>query len=213
MAIDKALQNALGMIGGTMRVHFTMEADTTSVPSSSEEYRMPECGMDVLAAITTRSSVRKYLPHSVSEEDITTILNAAFCAPSAKNKRPWHFVIIRDRKTLEEIASVQNDVSMVKDAGLCIAVCADKNVQGIIEFLYADCASATQNMLLCAHALGLGAVWCGIKSGSEMYKMLTAKLGLPVKVLPFALVAAGVPDEKKELVPRYERQKIHSEKW
>ena len=81
------------------------------------------------------------------------------------------------------------------------------------EFLYADCAAATQNILLGIHGLGLGGVWCGVASNSDWRKRMVAELELPLKLEPIAVIAFGWPDEKKELLGRWEPEKIYYDKW
>lgn len=114
---------------------------------------------------------------------------------------------------LLKLASQNSQAESLKSAMGAIVVCGDKNIEGMKEFLYADCAAATQNILLGIHGLGLGGVWCGVVSGSEWRNLIIDTLGLPVKMEPVAVVAFGWPDEEKELCQRWESGKIHFDKW
>ena len=112
--------------------------------------------------IISRTSVRSYTNQPIEQEKIELLLRAAMAAPSACNKQPWHFVVINDRKMLDKIPSFSPYASMVKEAPLAIVVCGDldKALDGWEQdFWIQDCAAATENILLMAHGLGLGAVW------------------------------------------------------
>ena len=214
MVLDKALQKAIGFDGTPMAAHVAMAAEDSN--PRQEDVREPvtaPCGMDVLTAIKTRKSIRRFTAQPLQDELLDTILYAGLCAPTAKNKRPCHFVVIRDRQLLFELAQEHANASMLKAAACAIVVCGDKSMEGTKEFLYADCAAATQNMLLCIHGFGLGGVWCGVPANSAWRKLLIDKLALPPKLEPIAVIAAGWPAEEKELSPRWDVGKIHYDKW
>lgn len=214
MVLDKALQKALGFYGTPIAAHVTMAAEDSG--AGQEEVREPvtaPCGIDVFTAIKTRKSIRKFSSQPLRDELLDSILYAALCAPTAKNKRPCHFVVIRARPLLSELAQEHTNAAMLESAACAIVVCGDKSIEGTKEFLYADCAAATQNMLLCIHGLGLGGVWCGVPANSAWRKLLIEKLALPPKLEPIAVVAAGWPAEEKESCPRWSAEKIHYEKW
>jgi Nitroreductase family/Domain of unknown function (DUF1905) len=169
---SKQLLKNLGIDGEKkLNVHVNVELDTiTSTPALTE---IPEMiHNDVLSTISQRASIRKYDDKNINHVQLTTILNAGLCAPSTKNKRPFHFVVTKDRAKMTSIISDNPNVAMLKSAAACIIVCGDKIVQGIPEWLIADCSAATQNMLLAIHSLGLGGVWCGVKQGSRYRKRI-----------------------------------------
>jgi nitroreductase len=169
--------------------------------------------MDVLEAIFTRRSIRKYTGQPVSEEDLHTILRAGCYAPSARNHQPWHFIVIRDCNTLQAIADDHPYAKMLPQAGCCIVVCGDKEKQGMTGFLVEDCAAALQNMLLAAHGLGLGAVWSGLYPAAQRTKLITRLLGLPPNLLPIGMMALGRKAEERQTEERYDPAKVHFEKW
>lgn len=166
-----------------------------------------------LRNITTRKSIREFTSEKVSDAQIKTLLNAGFCAPSAHNRRPWHFVVLKDHEHLAEISTHNIYTGMLKQADLCIVVCGDYNIQEYNEFILADTCAATQNILLAAHGLELGAVWCGVVQNSEWENYLIAELNLPDKTKPISLIAIGHPAEQREANERYEAEKVHFEIW
>jgi len=214
MGLDKPLQKSLGFDGQTMNAHATMSSEELEPAGKKREEPVAvSSGMDVLAAIKTRQSIRKFASRPVGDDMVTTILCCGMYAPTAKNKRPCHFIVIRNRQLLAELASQNSQAAMLESAAGAIVICGDKNIEGMKEFLYADCAAATQNILLGIHGLGLGGVWCGVASNSDWRKRMIAALELPVKLEPVAVIAFGWPDEEKELRGRWEPEKIHYDRW
>ena len=169
--------------------------------------------MDAMEAIFTRRSVRKYTDEPVSEKEVETLLRAAMAAPSARNWRPWHFATIDERAKLEEIAEFHQYGKMAKDAPLAIAVLADESIEPTKEYNLQNCSAAIENMLLAAHALGLGAVWLGINPREQRMEGVRTMLGLPEDITPVAIVVVGRPAEKKERADRYDPKRVHRNKW
>lgn len=169
--------------------------------------------MDVLEAIFTRKSIRKFTGEPVGEEDLKTILKAGFSAPSAHNCQPWHFVVVKDKTSLESISNFHPYGKMLPNAGCCVAVCGDTEKQELTGFLVEDCAAALQNMLLAAHGLGLGAVWCGIYPVQELMKGITEVLNLPSNIIPVAIMPLGHKDQERTAKDRYDESKVHYNKW
>ncbi len=214
MVLDKALQKSISFDGKTMIAHITMVSDNLAPDKEKgQEPITVTCNVDVLTAIKARQSIRKFTSEPISEEMLNTILCAGMYAPTAKNKRPFHFVVIRDRPLLVELAQHNSNAAMLEFSPCAVVVCGDKNIEGMKEFMYADCAAATQNMLLAIHGLGLGGVWCGISANSDWQKLLIDKLALPLKIEPIAAIAFGWPDEGKQLYSRWEPEKIHYNQW
>lgn len=169
--------------------------------------------MDVVKAIESRKSIRKFTAESVSDEALHAVLSAGLQAPTAQDKRPFHFVVLRDREKLERLAQQSRYAKMLQQANCALAVCGDTEAEGSFDFLYQDCAAATENILLCAHGLGLGAVWCGVARGSDWEKLLAETLALPAHVYPIAVVALGHPAEARVAESRWEDEKVHLETW
>lgn len=163
--------------------------------------------MEAMEAILTRRSIRRYTAEPVSDELIKELLQAAMSAPSAGNQQDWHFVVIRSRQVLDEVGRVHPHAP-VAGAPLAILVCGDLQRESRQGFWVQDCAAATQNLLLAAHARGLGAVWCGCYPREERVAGLRRILGLPDHIMPLALVVIGYPAEKKGREDRYDPAKV-----
>lgn len=167
--------------------------------------------MELMEAILTRRSIRRFRAESISEETITELLRAAMSAPSATNKQPWHFIIISERNQLDLVPKFHPYSSMLEQARAAIAVCGDVVEQP--NYWVQDCSAATQNILLAAHAKGLGAVWLGIYPRETRIKGLQQMLNLPDHIIPLSLVALGYPNEKKSPSDRYDQSKVHINYW
>ncbi|MCL2084885.1 MAG: nitroreductase family protein [Oscillospiraceae bacterium] len=150
------------------------------------------------AAIDKRRSVRKYMTGAtVSREQLDRMLHAAMLAPSAMNSRPWEFIAVTKRETLDEIARVHPYARMCATAAAAVIVVAvPQTGEGRPEgFFPQDCAAATQNILLEAAEMGLGTCWCGVYPRAERMSSIAELFDIREPKLPFCVIAAGVPDE------------------
>jgi nitroreductase len=163
--------------------------------------------------IFERRSIRKYTDAVVPDELIEKLLMAAMAAPSAGNQQPWEFVVIRDRKVMEGIIEFHPYAQMLDEAPLAISVCADLNRETHKGYWMIDCAAATENILLEAQHLGLGAVWLGIYPRTERVAGLKALLNLPENVMPLCVISIGYPAEKKNPSNRFDSSRIHRDRW
>ena len=166
-----------------------------------------------MSVIETRTSVRSFTEEPVSEKELISILNAAFCAPSAKNYRPYELIVIRDREILHELSASCEFARMIEKGSLAIAVTGDKEKQPVKELLVADCAAVTQNMLLRIEELGLGGCWCGIMWDGNWYPYVRKALKLPEHIEPISIVAVGHAKRKRQPKERFEENKIHQNIW
>ena len=147
--------------------------------------------------IMTRTSIRQYTDETVSKADIETMLRAGMAAPTAVNRQPWHFVAVTDKAKLAELAGRRG--GMIKQAGVAIVVCGnmDKAMQGPGQaFWVQDCSAATENILLAANALGLGAVWTGCYPMDDRVAEVSKTLKLPKTIVPLCVIAIGHPAEQ-----------------
>ncbi len=163
-----------------------------------------------LDIIFRRRSIRKYTNQEVSEDLITSLLQAAMSAPSAANQQPWHFLVIRNRDILNELAQIHSGFHNLKGSPLAILVCGEPEAAKLEFYWEQDCSAATQNILLAATALGLGAVWQGInpKGGSDS-DAIRSIVKLPEYLKPFSLIAIGYPAELPEPSNRFNEARIH----
>ena len=169
--------------------------------------------MEVLEAITSRRSIRNYTGVPISEEQLDTVLRSGFQAPSAHNKQPWHFIVVRDPNSLSSMAELHPYAKMLPSAGCGIVVCGDKKLEGETGFIVEDCSAAIQNMLLAAHGIGLGAVWCGLYPITALTKGIRLLLDIPSDIIPVGLVVVGNKESDRPAVDRYDAERVHSEKW
>jgi nitroreductase len=170
---------------------------------------------DKFQFILGRRSIRLYATGEVSESAVTQLLQAAMAAPSAVAKDPWRFVVIRKKETLSTIAAALTNGAMLATAPLGIVVCGDLNAahDRQLSYLLQDCSAAIENLLLCAHALGLGACWLGIHPREDRVQKLKEILKLPASVIPVAGIAIGHPAEEKEPRTRFNPEYVHRERW
>ena len=168
-------------------------------------------GREFIQTIFARRSIRKYTVEPVSETDIKTLLEAAMAAPSASNRKPWQFVVVTERQTLDRLAEVHPHGKMLFEATLCIAVCGD--LTEMERFWVQDCSAATENLLLTATALGLGAVWLGVYPREEWVAAVRQVLGIPETIVPLNLISIGHSAEEKEPRTQYDEVRVHRERW
>ena len=150
--------------------------------------------------IMTRTSIRQYTDEPVSKADIETMLRAGMAAPTAVNKQPWHFVVINSKEKLAELAGDNPRGGMLKKAPLAIiVVCGnmDKALPGQGRgFWVQDCSAATENILLAANAIGLGAVWTGLYPDENRAGAVAKVLKLPETYIPLCTIVIGHPAEQ-----------------
>lgn len=168
--------------------------------------------MNIIDTINTRRSIRKFTGKVIDEENLKLILKAGFQAPSAHNLRPREFVVVKNNDKLEKISKFHKYAKMAPSAGCGIVVCGDSSKQQNIGLLNSDCSASIQNMLLAAHGLGLGAVWCGI-SHDKLIEDFSQLLDLPEHIIPLGMVVTGETDQKTVSIDRYNTEHIHYDKY
>jgi nitroreductase len=169
--------------------------------------------MDAFETVLTRRSVRRYKKEPVSDELVRKLLDAGMNAPSAGNQQPWHFVVMTDRELLDEVPKFHPYSRMLLDAPLAILVCGDLSLEKHKGFWIQDVSAATENILIAAHALGLGAVWLGIHPISEREVGMRKLLSLDAGVIPLALISIGYPAETKDTKSRFNEARVHRNRW
>lgn len=167
--------------------------------------------MDVLEAIKTRRSVRNFTNQPVSDRKIEKLLEAARWAPSAGNIQPWEFIVVRDSEIKHGLSQAALDQKFIEQAPVVIVACADPaksapryGSRGINLYCLQDTAAATENMLLAAHAIGLGACWVGAFKEEMARKVLK----IPEPVRPVAIVPVGHVTRTPSVRPRKDLTEI-----
>ena len=165
--------------------------------------------MELKEALLKRRSIRKFTEEPVSQEMIEELLHAAMSGPSACNRRPWEFYVVTSDKVLEELRSSTMFTKIT--AKLAIIVCGDLKralPMGMSEYWIHDCSAATENILLRATDLGLGAVWCGVYPQKRGIEKVSRILALPEKHIPLNIIYIGPPDMEIEARDQYEEDRV-----
>jgi len=168
--------------------------------------------MEALEAIMSRRSIRKYKDKKIPEETITTLLKAAMNAPSAHNNQPWHFIVVDDRETMKKVPEYHQYSKMLLTASHAIIVLGDNKLQDT-DFWIHDCSAATENILIAANALGLGAVWLGVHPNPQLIEGTKKLFNIPENVTPLGFISLGYPDETKPPRENYNPERVHKNKW
>ena len=164
----------------------------------------------VLENIAERKSVRKYLNRSVEEDKIDAMVKAGMAAPSGMDRRPWEFVVVTDREVLDSMAAKLPYAKMLTGAPLAIVVCGDTTRS---SYWYLDCSAATQNVLLAAEALGLGAVWTAAYPYEDRIDVVRQNTGLPEHIVPLCVIPIGYPDGPQKVKDKFDPQRVHRNKY
>ncbi len=177
----------------------------------------------VLDNIFARKSVRTYTEEAVSDAQVETLLRAAMAAPTGINLQPWRFVVVTDQAVKEALAGRNR---MILSAPVVIVVCGDtvwnhrpfnepdgEEISEPNRNWTADCAAATENLLLAAEAMGLGAVWTACYPYEERMSVTIETLGLPENVLPYCIVPVGHPGGDEQPKDKWKPENIHYNRW
>lgn len=151
----------------------------------------------VLDNILARTSIRSYQERPVEQDKIEKLLRAGMAAPSAVDKRPWHFIVVTDKQVLNGLAQANPNAGMAARAPLAIVVCGDKTkaLTRVPDYWVQDASAATQNILLAAQGMGLGAVWTGTYPVTDRVEKVAAALNLPEHIVPFCTIVIGYPEK------------------
>lgn len=170
----------------------------------------------VLESIHARTSIRSYLPKEVEEEKVEQLLRAAMAAPTATNKQPWAFIVIKEKEILSELGTTLPYAKMAKEAPLAIVVCGDLSKAiscAGSDYWVQDASAATENLLLAAQGLELGAVWTGVYPIKERVKEVQKILHLPEHIIPLNVIPIGYPAENPLPKDKWKPENVHYERW
>lgn len=188
-----------------------LASDQATVDKSADAQQSVNAEQVVLDNIATRTSVRDYEARPVEKEKIEKMLRAAMAAPTAMNKQPWHFVVVDQRNVLDALAGANPYAKMLKKAPLAIVVCGntDKMIEGGgRDFWIQDASAATENLLLAAHAMGLGAVWTGAYPSEERCISISKVLSLSDNLIPLNMIVVGYPAEQPQPKQKFKEENI-----
>ncbi|MCX7818909.1 MAG: nitroreductase family protein [Kiritimatiellae bacterium] len=169
--------------------------------------------MDAIEALLTRRSIRRFHPDPVRPHDVERLLEVLFRSPSAGDARPWQFGVVDRRDLLDRLAGAMPKCEMLSQAPLAVLICAEPAREKIPGFWPQDCAAATENLLIAAHALGYGAVWIGLHPVADRERAVREILRIPATLVPFALVPIGRAAETPPPDERRDPNRIHRNEW
>ena len=168
---------------------------------------------EIIKCILSRTSVRRFTSATVSPFQIDTILHAAMSAPSGVNRQPWEFYVVQNKEILKRLASALPYAKMVADAPVAILVCGDSTrfLDGDDSTLWVqDLSASSENILLAAHALGLGGVWTCLYPHADRMEAAREILSIPASLVPFNLIPIGEPANEGAPMKKYSSAKIHT---
>ncbi len=201
------LQPALGI---------TEEKPAAAAPQAAPlEIKVPQGALDAITAIMTRRSIRDYSPRPVPEDLIKLLVEAGMAAPSAFNERSQEFIVIDDRKVLDAIFNLNTKALQIKKAPVAIMICGNQEKEKFKGQGYwqLDGAVAAENILVAAHAVGLGAVWTAIYPYPDRIAAVKKLLNLPEQVMPLTIIPIGYPAEQKARENRFDASRLHKNQW
>ena len=183
---------------------------------SAQEHHCQNAEKAVINNIMTRTSIRQYQDKAVEQEKVETMLKAGMAAPTAVNKQPWHFIVVNEKSMLEKIAEVNHNKRMLKTAPLAIIVCGnlEKALTGNAQqYWIQDTSAATENILLAAHGLGLGAVWTGLFPNKDRCEPICKLLGIPEHIIPLNIIIIGYPAESPTPKDKWKPENVSYNKF
>lgn len=180
-----------------------------------------------LEVIKARTSIRSFTGEKLTEDQIHTLLDAAMAAPTDANIQPWRFIVITDDKIKAGLYQGEKHKHMVTTAGAVIVVCGETTrmvkprdaaedaepVERPNKYWFEDCSAATENLLLAATALDLGAVWLSCYPSERIVERIRAYLGIPADITPLAIVPVGYPAETPSPKDKWNPDNIHYDHW
>lgn len=204
-----SLALAIALLACLCRLVYVMK-QTSSVPQESK-------AAIVMQNILSRKSVRAYTDQPVSCAQIDTLLRAAMAAPTGRDMRPWKFIVIDDKEMLKTLAEQLPYAKMLPEAQAAVLVCGDLSVtddkgnpSGNWMF---DCSAATENLLLAAESMGLGAVWTAVYPYDERLRPVTEVMQLPDYIVPLNVIPIGYPKGNPQPKNKYDADNIHYNGW
>jgi len=147
----------------------------------------------------------------VEAEKIELLIRAGMAAPSSRDRRPWEFIVVTDRLILDEMGEKLPFARMLKETKQAIVVCGDTTLSDNAWFL--DCSAASQNILLAAESMGLGAVWTAAYPYEDRIESVRNVLQLPDHIIPLNVIPVGYPIGNEQPKDKYDKARIHYNGW
>lgn len=169
-----------------------------------------------LKIILQRKSVRNFTNEKVSKEQLKILVKAGMAAPTAVNKQPWAFIAIDDKEILNQLGDALPYAKMTKKASAAIIVCGDMQkalADWEQEFWIQDCSAASQNILLAAESMGLGAVWTAAYPAKDRMALVVEILNLPEHIIPLNVIPIGYSSGIENPKDKWKPENLHWQKW
>lgn len=207
------MKKTFGMLGFALLAGILLSCNNTSNTNTNEPVKTgyTDTDTETIETIFNRKSVREYQDKAVEAEKIDLLMRAGMAAPSAMDRRPWEIVVLNNKEAMASLSESLPYAKMLAQAPMAIIVCGD--VTKSENNWYIDCSAVTQNILLAAEALGLGAVWTGVYPSEERVKMVSEALGLPENIVPLNVIPVGYPAGDAQPKDKYNEAKVHYNKW
>lgn len=165
---------------------------------------------EIINIILRRRSIRQFTDEPIARDTLILLLKAAMSAPTACNSQPWEFIVVTEPDMLDCIR--EKFLFARYNAPAAIVVCGNvriANNSAARDHWVQDCSAATENILIAAAGIGLGAVWIGVYPYPSKIKPLAEVLGIPKNVTPLSIVLVGYPAESKPPRTQYDEHKIY----
>ena len=189
-----------------------------SAPASTEKDQAPEAAGSTAAVIDnimTRTSIRQFTDREISKDTLDLLVKAGMAAPSARNQQPWAFVVVTEKAVLDSL-NANHPYANLKTATAAIIVSGDVtpgDQNKVNEYWVQDCSAVSENILLAAHAYGLGAGWGGVYPNPEIVPSVCRVLDIPENIIPLNVITLGYPAENPEPKDKFKTENIHYQKW
>ncbi len=198
---------AIALVGVSYKLVVANKAENSPNPETK--------GNSVYECIMTRTSVRTYSDKEITKEQIDSLLHAAMAAPTAVNKQPWRILVVQDKALQDSISANMNSMKMAKNASVVVIMCADMKAtfEEVPDYWIQDVSAATENLLLAAHSMGLGAVWCGVYPVQERVNWFKQTFNMPENIIPLACVCIGYPEAATTPKDKWIPDHVHYNTW
>ncbi|MFR9504236.1 MAG: nitroreductase family protein [Rikenellaceae bacterium] len=166
-------------------------------------------------SIMTRSSVRSYTSQAIEQEKVDKLLRAGMAAPSAGNRQPWELLVVTDRAILDTFPKIISGAHMAAKAQMAIVVLGTPAKALMPGYWVQDCSAVSENILLAAHGMGLGAVWCGAYPNTEADRVgqISKLLSLPNGTYALSIIVVGYPDSEPVIKDKWDATKVHYNRY
>jgi nitroreductase len=171
---------------------------------------------ETIDTILDRKSVRKFTDTPISKQQLTTLARAAMAAPTAVNRQPWEIIIVTEKALLKKLGAALPHAKMTTGAAAAFVICGnmERTGEGLErDFWVQDCSAASENLLIAASSMGLGAVWTAAFPFEERMAGVRQILGLPQDIVPLNVIPVGYGVAGIQSHDKFDVNKLHWDGW